>query len=294
MSAEGRFLLRCLVFVCWFLNSQTVEADEQTSQPTAPTAQPASQTMTPQDKRKLPEAAQNPISGLDSVTIGLNFDGGVGSFDRTAGGLHLQPTVPIGLTSQLALIAILDLSLKGIPDLDNGSSTHWGFGDANPQFFLAMNIGELFIGPGVDLLLPTATDAFIGPGKWQLGPGLIVVWVHKVFVAGFTLTQRFSVGGDDSRPNVSKFSLQPMVFINLPKGTFLMSAPLIAQDWNQSNLLTVPVGAGLGKLVQLGNQNLNINLQGYWNAVAPPIGPKWTVIFQVQLLFPEKGAVVPQ
>jgi hypothetical protein len=293
MSA-ARISLRCFALVCCFVNSQTVEAAAQTSQPAAPASQPTSQAMTPEDKRKLPEAGENPISGLDSLTIGLNFDGGVGSFDRTAGGLHLQPTVPIGLTRQLALIAILDLSLKGIPALDNASSTHWGFGDANPQFFLAINSGEFFIGPGVDLLFPTATDAFIGAGKWQLGPGLIFVWVHKFIVAGLTLTQRFSIGGDDSRPDVSKFALQPMVFLNLPKGTFLMTSPLIAQDWQESNAWTVPVGAGLGKLVELGPQKLNINLQGYWNAVAPPIGPKWTVIFQLQLLFPEKGAIVPQ
>jgi hypothetical protein len=165
--------------------------------------------------------------------------------------------------------------------------------DSQPQFFFAINVGELFIGPGVDLLLPTATTAATGQGKWQIGPGLIFSWVHKSIVAGFTFSQRFSVGGDDARPNVWKFSLQPSVFINLPKGTFLMYAPLFVQDWKQSDAWTVPVGAGLGKLVQLGKQKLNINAQGYWNAVAPKIGPEWTVIFQVQLLFPEKGAVIP-
>jgi hypothetical protein len=294
VMAPYRCPLFCLVFVFSFVNAAKIKADEHASQSEAPASQPASQPSTAESKNELPEAGQNPISGLDSLTIGFTFDGGVGSFDRTAIGVHLQPIVPIGLTKRLALVAILDLPVvKGIPEFDNGSGTHWGLGDAEPQFFLSVNIGELFIGPGVDLLFPTATNAFIGAGKWQLGPGLIFVWVHKTIVAGFTLTQKFSVGGDDTRPNVWKFSLQPIVFINLPRGTFLMFSPLIGQDWKQSDAWTVPVGAGVGKLVKLGKQNLNINIQGYWNAVAPSIGPKWTVLFQVQLLFPEKGAVVP-
>jgi hypothetical protein len=294
MTTSGRIAtwrLSVCRLVCLFavVNAQTVEADEVTSQSTAP----APQTSPAKEKNRLPEAGQNPLSGLDSLTIGFNFDGGVGTFDRTAAGVHLQPTVPIGLTRRLALIAILDVSVKGIPDLDNGTGTSWGFADSEPEFFFAINVGQLFIGPGVDLLLPTATTAATGQGKWQIGPALIFVWVRKNLVAGFTFSQRFSVGGDEARPNVWKFSLQPTVFINLPRGTFLMYAPLFAQDWKQSDAWTVPVGAGLGKLVQLGKQNLNINAQGYWNAVAPSIGPKWTVIFQVQLLFPEKGAVVP-
>jgi hypothetical protein len=286
-----------LVAVFSFVRAQAAKADEPASHQVAPqpvTSQASSESGYGKSDQKLPEAGQNPVSGLDSLTVGFTFDGGVGSFDRTAIGVHLQPIVPIGLTKQVALVAILDLPVvKGIPDFDNGSGTHWGFGDAEPQFFFPVNIGDLFVGPGVDLLFPTATNAFIGAGKWQLGPGLIFVWVHKFIVAGLTLTQSFSVGGDDSRPNIWKFSLQPTVFVNLPKGTFLMSSPLIAHDWKLSDTWTVPVGAGLGKLVKLGQQNLNINMQGYWNAIAPSIGPKWTVLFQVQLLFPEKGAVVP-
>jgi hypothetical protein len=292
VKAPIRSTLRCLVVVFSFANAQAAAADEQTSEPVQPVSRAHLQSGygTPQN---VSEAGQNPLSGLDSLTIGFNFDGGVGAFDRTASGVHLQPIVPIGLTQRLALVAILDLSVKGIPALDNASTTNWGFADAQPQFFFAFNIGEVFIGPGVDLLLPTATNAFIGGGKWQLGPGLIFVWAHKAFVAGFTFSQRFSAGGDDSRPNTWKFSLQPNVFVNLPRGTFLMSSPLIAQDWKQSDAWTVPVGAGLGKLVKLGQQQLNLNVQAYWNVVAPSIGPKWTVLFQEQLLFPETGSRPP-
>jgi hypothetical protein len=290
LTAAWRSHSCCLVLTLALAHAVSVEADERASEPAAPAPQPTAQPV--QSKQKLPEAGQNPLSGLDSLTMSFTFDGGVTSFDRTAVGVHLIPTVPIGLTRRLALVAILDVSVKAIPDLDNGTGTHWGFGDSEPQFFLAINVGQLFFGPGVDLLVPTATDLGTGAGKWQIGPALIFVWVHKVIVAGFTFTQRFSVGGDDARPNIWKFNLQPNVFVNLPKGTFLMYSPLFANDFKHSDW-TVPVGAGVGKLLRLGKQNVNINAQGYWNAVAPSIGPKWTVLFQLQLLFPEKGAIVP-
>ena len=130
-----------VVVVLSLVNARKVEADEVTSQPTEPASAPASEPHPANDKNKLPQAGQNPISGLDSFTIGFNFDGGVGSFDRTAAGVHLQPTVPIGLTGRLALIAILDLSVKGIPDFDNGTGASWGFADAQPQFFFATDVG---------------------------------------------------------------------------------------------------------------------------------------------------------
>jgi hypothetical protein len=283
----------CSLVVFSFAYAQAADADEQASPPPQPASQAHWQAGYGKATQNVSEAGQNRLSGLDSLTVGFNFDGGVGAFDRTAIGVHLEPIVPIGLTKRLALVAILDLNIKGIPALDDASATHWGFGDSQPQFFFAVNIGEVFIGPGVDLLLPTATSAFLGAGKWQIGPGLIFVWVHKWLVAGLTFSQRFSVGGDGSRPNVWKFSLQPTVFINLPRGTFIMYSPLFAQDWKQNNAWQVPVGAGLGKLVKLGKQELNLNAQGYWNAVSPSIGPTWTVLFQVQFLFPETGSKPP-
>jgi hypothetical protein len=286
-------LLECLVGVFVFAHAQPANADDQTPQPAEPVSQAYLQSGYGKPTKNIAEAGQNPISGLDNLTIGFNFDGGVGSFDRTAVGVHLQPVVPIGLTRMLALVAILDLNIRGIPDLGNASTTHWGFGDAEPEFYFAFNIGEVFIAPGIDLLLPTATSPFTGAGKWQLGPGLILFWVHRWLVAGLTFTQTFSVGGDGTRPDTWKFSLQPSVFINLPRGTFIMYSPLFANDWKQSNFWQVPVGAGIGKLVRLGEQWVNLNAQGYWNAVSPPSGPTWTVIFQAQLLFPPKRARPP-
>jgi ELWxxDGT repeat protein len=243
-----------------------------------------------QHSRRLRQAAQNPISGLNSLTLQLTFDGGVGSFHRAAATLQLQPLLALGLSRRLTLVPTFEIPYKGIPDLATRSGTEWGFGDVSSQFYLAINIGHLFIGPGITMTAPTATSGFTGAGKWQLGPALSLVWVEKTVVAGFLFSQAFSVGGDDSRHDVTKFSLQPLLFFNLPKGTFLLTSPLITRDWSQSGSWTVPVGAGVGTLMHLGRQAANINVQGYWNAVAPSIGPDWTVLFQAQLLFPENQA----
>ena len=272
---------RCLVFVFAFVLTRAAKADQ-------PAAQAVATETTTEARQELPQAGENPISGLDSATFQLGFNGALGPFKRTQPEFELDPVIPIGITQRLTLIATLVLPFKGIPDITNRSGTEWGFGDVNPTFLMAIQFGEFFLGPGVNLVAPTASDAVIGQGKWQLGPALAFIWFTKLIVAGFQATQAYSLGGDGSRPDVSNFKLQPLFFLNLPEGTFLVTSPLIQHDWKQSDWI-VPVGGGVGKLVQLGTQAANVNLQVFWNAAAPAVGPTWRVQFQLQLLFPERA-----
>ena len=50
---------------------------------------------------------------------------------------------------------------------------------------------------------------------------------------------------------------------------------------------TVPLGGGVGRVFRIGDQPVNCSLQGYYNVETPDLGPKWTIRFQVQLLFPK-------
>jgi hypothetical protein len=181
VRASIRSTLRRVVVVFSFVDfvyPQAAKADDPATQPAQTESQAYLQSGYGNANQGVSEAGQNPLSGLDSLLVSFTFDGGVGSFDRTAVGVHQVPTVPIGLTKSLALVAIVDLNVKGIPDFNDETTTHWGFGDSQPQFFFAINIGEVFVGPGLDLVIPTASESFVGAGKWQLGPGLIFSWVH--------------------------------------------------------------------------------------------------------------------
>ena len=68
------------------------------------------------------------------------------------------------------------------------------------------------------------------------------------------------------------------------------SVPIITANWNAdtgSDVWTVPVGGGFGKIMRLGKLPINVQTQFFWNVHHPDIGPRWTWRFQVQLLFPK-------
>ena len=60
-------------------------------------------------------------------------------------------------------------------------------------------------------------------------------------------------------------------------------------DWlaASSNRWTLPIGAGVGKIVKFGKLPVNFQLQAFDNVVTPQRGgADWQLRFQVQLLFP--------
>jgi hypothetical protein len=67
-------------------------------------------------------------------------------------------------------------------------------------------------------------------------------------------------------------TLQYFVNYNLKKGWYLSSSPLISANWKASTgnvLWTVRVGGGVGRILRLGLQPVNISVQFYGNAAQP-------------------------
>jgi hypothetical protein len=252
-------------------------------------AGPASAQETQEEKedeaRKLAEQSQNPVSSLISIPFQLNFAGSMGPFDRSAFILNFQPVIPIPLTKKWTLVPRLITPIAGIPDITMSQGTTWGFGDFNPQIYVAVQLPLGFtIGLGPTIVIPTATDAILGSGKLSLGPSLVGVWIGHGIVAGVLVNNAWSIAGDPARSQVNAFFLQPFININLPKHTYLVTAPEITGDWVHSNWV-LPVGAGAGAILKLGLP-ANVSLQAYWNALAPAGTPTWLVRFQITFLFP--------
>ena len=68
---------------------------------------------------------------------------------------------------------------------------------------------------------------------------------------------------------------------------YLVSAPIITNNWKVDDSLILPFGGGIGKIFRLGKLPINANLQAYYNAVTPDGGPNWSSRVQVQLMFPK-------
>jgi hypothetical protein len=87
---------------------------------------------------------------------------------------------------------------------------------------------------------------------------------------------------------VNQFLLQYFVNYNMKKGWYLTSQPILTANWKASsgNVWTVPFGAGVGRIMKLGFQPVNMTAQFYGNAVHPSGTSPWGMRLQFVLLFP--------
>ncbi|MCP4628021.1 MAG: hypothetical protein GY850_31555 [bacterium] len=58
-------------------------------------------------------------------------------------------------------------------------------------------------------------------------------------------------------------------------------------DLHSSNVWTVPLGGGAGKLFMVGKQAINARTEANYNIEKPNNGPNWQWGFTVQFLFPK-------
>ena len=83
---------------------------------------------------------------------------------------------------------------------------------------------------------------------------------------GTLINNVWSVAGSGSRPPVNQMLLQYFVNYNLKKGWYLATSPIITADWRASsgNQWVVPFGGGVGRIMRLGNQPVNLTGSALW------------------------------
>jgi hypothetical protein len=241
-----------------------------------------------QSEGELAKEAQNPIASLISLPFQSNTNFGVGPNDATQEVLNIQPVVPFKLGDDWNLITRTILPLIYQPAIPGLSGDTFGLGDLNPTLFFSPAGSGLTWGFGPSFLLPTATADVLGGGKWAAGPAAVVVDTSGPWVFGALISNIWSFAGDSDRADINRLLVQPFVNYNLSQGWYLTSSPVVTADWEAASdqRWTVPIGGGVGKILRIGTQPVNMSLQGYWNAVSPDNGSDWTIRFQVQFLFP--------
>ena len=248
----------------------------------------------------LRNAAQNPVANLISVPIQDNFNFNIGPADRTQNVVNIQPVIPFSVSKDWNLIVrwITPIIYQPLPiPQESGSPIQttgmYGLGDMNPSFFLVPKKSKKIIwGIGPTLVLPTATNTtFLGQGKLSMGPTAAVVVQPPHWTLGFLVNNVWSVAGHSNRdkPAVNQFLIQWFANYNMKKGWYLTSSPIVTADWRQSgdNRWTVPFGGGIGRIMKLGFQPVNISAQFYGNAVHPPGASSWNLRLSFVLLFPK-------
>jgi len=276
---------------------------QQTSGPPTPGAN---------DTEGLQKAAQNPVASMISVPLQNNSNFAIGPFDRIQNVLNIQPVIPVRLGENWNLIVrwiipivwqpapgTANLEVYGIEEntpayfaAQNVQKTAgvFGFGDMNPTFFFSPSKPHKVIwGFGPAFALPTANSQVLGQGKLSVGPSLVVLAQPAHWTVGFLVNNVWSVAGSGGRPAVNQMVLQYFLNYNLKKGWYISLSPILTANWKASsgNEWVVPVGGGLGRIMRLGAQPVNISASFYGNVTHPSGGSPWGMRLQIAFLFPK-------
>jgi hypothetical protein len=240
-----------------------------------------------QDEEELAKKAQNPVGDLISLPFQNNTSFGIGPHNRTQNTLNIQPVYPIKMGNwNLITRTIMPVITQPDVSMESGSTT--GIGDISFTAFLSpANPGKVIWGVGPAISIPTAADNVPGFGKWAVGPSIVALTISGPWVVGALVNNVWSVGGDDADPDVNFLLFQYFINYNMESGAYLVTAPIITNNWEVDDSLILPFGGGIGKIFRLGKLPINGNVQAYYNAVTPDGGPKWATRLQLQLMFPK-------
>jgi hypothetical protein len=249
---------------------------------------------------ELRKAAQNPIASLISLPFQDNWNFNIQPADRTQNVLNIQPVIPLSVSKDWNLIVrwivpvvYQPLPVAQLPGPPNQSTGVYGLGDMNPSFFFSPKKSKVIWGIGPTFVLPTATNTtFLGQGKLSIGPTVVALIQPAHWMIGLLANNVWSVAGhsDSDKPAVNQFLLQWFVNYNMKKGWYLTTSPIVTANWRapgNNNVWTVPFGGGVGRIMKLGFQPVNITAQLYGNAVHPPGTSSWGLRLQFVLLFPK-------
>jgi hypothetical protein len=239
----------------------------------------------------LRKAAQNPIANLISVPVQNNNNFGMGPDNRTQDVLNIQPVIPTHLSENWNLITRIITPIVFQPTSSQPvNQGGYGFGDLNPSFFLSpAKPGKIIWGVGPSLVLPTATNPVLGQGKWSMGPSVVVLAQPGKWTLGGLVNNVWSFAGQSARPDVNQMLFQYFINYNLNHGWYITWQPTLTANWEATNggRWVVPFGGGVGRIMKLGFQPVNITTQFYGNAIHPPGASPWGLRVQLAFLFPK-------
>jgi hypothetical protein len=153
---------------------------------------------------------------------------------------------------QLALRFDLPLIWSNKPTSGNTNGvTQFGLGDLLlQQIYVHTFNARWAAGAGFQEIVPTATLAASGDGKWEIAPTVGARAELPEISAGsfalFDVRDFVTVAGRSSRSNVNFLSLEPQLSIGLPGQWFLTSYPKIRYNF-ENNKWFVPLDIMVGK-----------------------------------------------
>ncbi len=140
------------------------------------------------------------------------------------------------------------------------------------------------IGGGYVTVIPTATHPQLGLREWQFGPALFAITsAIPKWNLGALVQVPFSMESD-----AYKVQMQPIAVRLLPDQWYVGWGDLLLDLDNQNGNYNIPINLRVGKVVKIGDQPINIFLQGFYTPDELRKGPaaEWGIKLSVSLLLP--------
>ena len=233
----------------------------------------------------LAKAAQNPIANLISFPLQNNTAFGIGPYERAQNVLKIQPVIPFHISEKWNLITRTILPVVWQPN-DQPTQGWFGFGDLNPSLFLSpAKPGKLDLGRRAGLRFSDSHRRATRSRKVQ--PGTVGRRaVDSRSLGTWRTDQQHLVGCWAARTGSGEPDAAAMVRqLQHEEGLVLHHLA----DWRapSGNQAVVPFGGGMGRIMKIGFQPVNITGQFYGNAVHPAGASPWGMRLQIQFLFPK-------
>lgn len=229
----------------------------------------------------------NPVASLISVPFQSNFDFGLGANDGWRYTLNVQPVIPVSLNEKWNLISRTIVPLMYQNDVV-GTGSQSGLGDiVQSVFFSPKDPTESgwILGAGPVLLIPTATNDFLGGKQWGAGPTIVALRQDGAWTTGALVNHLASFAGSDSRAYINATYFQPFATMALSQGRSVTFSTESTYDWNAKQW-TIPLVVVYSKVTKIGGQLASVAVGAKYFAEKPAGGPDWGFRVAITLLYP--------
>ena len=258
----------------------------------------------------LQQAAANPIADMISLPFQFNFNFDQGPLDRYGTVLNFMPVLPFRLSKKWNVITRTIIPIIQKPYIDSADGGTTGIGNTNfNTFFVPPPLGIFTYGFGITMNIPTASAPELGVDAFGIGPTIVFLFMPGHWVMGVTAGLTLAYKSPEGSDALNTFFGQYFITVNLNKGWFINTMPMITADFNalEGEQWTVPVGVGFGKIQHFKRIPIKFNLTYYYNVVQANQTPgteyidlahnpnqamgnaNQSIVLQINFMFPKKA-----
>ena len=243
----------------------------------------------PDDAAELSKKLANPVASLISFPLQSNFDFKMGTGSGWRYTLNIQPVIPIKLNDKWNSISRTIIPIIHQGNVVAPGTGQSGLGDTVQSFFISPDKTEPFIwGVGPVVLIPTATNEFLGSKQLGLGATVVALKQQHGWTVGILWNHIWKVAGGSGRPNVNADFVQPFLTYSTKDGWTYAINTESTYDWT-GNHWSVPIHFTISKIVRFGKQPMSFGGAMRCWATSPSGGPEGCFPrIIVTALFPKK------